>query len=340
MKKVIFLLILLIVAIVVLIGKGIADSKVKPSELPTAEKRTENSFTVLVDEGDVFYGDGKKFTRINDQQIELHNGTFIKTDLGKAQIILADNSVITIDQFTSIQITTETKKTTISQLYGKTWHRVRELIELGEYRVETDNTVAAVRGTVFGVVVGGDGSTEVYGVEDELEVIKGFKKPDGTWEILEKTELVHGNKAFIQPPRDTSIQKDLMEVVMIKSDWYLDNRVRDEVLEIESRQQIIDFLKRIRLTPEGIEQMYEEKEEYQNLAEANLNDTGVTPTPTPIPTPTLTPSVTHTPTQTPTPTPTPTPDVRGTSSQNPTPTPTPSPTFIFRLNQIPKIILK
>ena len=230
MKKASIVLVVFLIAVAVLINKGIVDEAIKPSALKPADQNTEDAFTVLVEEGNVYFGDGTKYTHITESEIMLPNNTFVKTEEGYAQIILNNNSVISLDKFTSIQITSEINKTKISQLYGNTWHRIQELAKIGEYRVESNNTIAAVRGTIFSFSVDKEGNSEVEVIENEVEVTKGIKRGD-KWEVLVKQVIAAKHRAQIkndlEKKYDVIERKETDEV----SEWHQINILKDQQIK-------------------------------------------------------------------------------------------------------------
>ncbi len=100
--------------------------------------------------------DGKDL-EITNNEIEVKVGDKIATgDKGVAYLLFADNSSVTIDSNTEIEIQAETNnsdnfQTKLFQSIGRTWMRVENLTgKKADFEVETPNTIAAVRGTQFG----------------------------------------------------------------------------------------------------------------------------------------------------------------------------------------------
>ena len=79
------------------------------------------------------------------------NQTIVHTKIGKASVLLPDNSTISLDVNTEITVNYSTTKTSIYQTLGTTYHRVQALITGDTYQVQTPGTLAAVRGTQFAV---------------------------------------------------------------------------------------------------------------------------------------------------------------------------------------------
>lgn len=245
MKKVTMLLAIFAVVLLLLVRKSISDEEIRPSNVKLPINEENQNFTLIVTSGDVLYGDGEIFTRVETEEIELPNKTFVKTDEGTADIILPNNSVITMDSFTSIQLVFTDERTTLKQLYGNTWNRIKDLASMGEYRVETDNTIAAVRGTVFSVNVDKAKNTEVHVVESLVEVTKGVKKPDQTWEVIEKELIEQGRFAKVETPRDAKMLKNEIPEAMKVSNWYTGNQALDQqMMQIESKEELKKIIRK------------------------------------------------------------------------------------------------
>lgn len=229
--KIGFLFILFIVSIGFLLNKGISDEFVKPSELANLINSKDQVFTVASFTGDVYFGDGVKFTKLTVEETIFPNKTYIKTDNGTAQILLSDNSIINLDSFTNIQIDFETDKLNVKQLYGRTWHRIKDIVSYGEYRVVTDNTITSVRGTIFSVTIDYNGNTDIHVIESEVEVIKGEKRADGTWEILDKGLFKAGERARVWKKRDILIERGTNDREFLNSPWYRNNTNSRDLLK-------------------------------------------------------------------------------------------------------------
>lgn len=242
MKKVILLTALFLIALGFLLKKGITDDQIQPSSLESETQDMEAAFTVIVTEGNVYYGDGNRYTIINQEQVELPNNTFVKTEDGTAQIILKDNSVISLDTFTAIQIIEEENSTKLKQLYGNTWNRIKDITKLGEFKIETNNTIAAVRGTIFGVNVEKDDSTSVYVIDSNVDITKGVKTEEG-WKIIEQNNLEKDDNAYIVNSELIPIDKTLVTDEFKESEWYLENReIDNSIYTISNRKELIKYL--------------------------------------------------------------------------------------------------
>lgn len=77
------------------------------------------------------------------------NNAIVHTGVGKASVLLPDNSSFSLDENTEITINYTEKKISMYQSFGTTYHRVQKLLTGSSYQVQTAGTLAAVRGTKF-----------------------------------------------------------------------------------------------------------------------------------------------------------------------------------------------
>ncbi len=136
----------------------------------------ESNAILLIDDGEAFIktSEDGEYVEAEDQQ-ELYEGSFIKTSEGsESHLILLNNSVVSLDQSTEIQLATlpteKENETFIKQFVGNAWHRVGELSGTGSYEVETPNAIAAVRGTIFGTIISELGNDEIFSIENIVSV--------------------------------------------------------------------------------------------------------------------------------------------------------------------------
>lgn len=171
--------------------------------------------TLIKEEGSVSFKkkESDQYTELSQDEVKLENGSFIKTDADSyARVFLPDNSMISMDVNTEIQINFEDNKTNIEQLVGKTWHRVQTLTNGEEYKVQTPNTVAAVRGTIFGVGVDNDTTSRVF-VEENRVNVGG------------EIDLEEGKQANAI---DDDLSEQETDAALKASFWYQRNKIIDE----------------------------------------------------------------------------------------------------------------
>lgn len=172
------------------------------------------------DEG-VQYKTTGDYQDLEDEQIELTSGTFIKTSDGGAQILLEDNSLISLDANTEIQINFSDTGTDLLQLAGNTWHRIEKLTSGEGYQVETPNLLAAVRGTEFGVLTPFDDQSEVFSVKSTLQVGKLKKTEDGMTDF-DESFLLEPDMWFTNVKGETMLEHTPSDI--ISGSWYTKNQ--------------------------------------------------------------------------------------------------------------------
>lgn len=116
-----------------------------PSETLPIKLIKEEGFVTWKKEGD------KEYVRVEENELMIPNDVYVKTAAGRGYVILPDNSSIALNQNTEILVSYKKEKISITQLLGSTYHRVMSLSVGSEYEVGTPGTLAAVRGTKFGV---------------------------------------------------------------------------------------------------------------------------------------------------------------------------------------------
>lgn len=205
-----------------------------------------SNITLVRESGKVSYKESEKdqYIELTDEEVNLKNGSFIKTEADSfARVFLPDNSLISIDVSTEIQVNFEDNKTNIQQLIGKTWNRVQTLTEDGEFKVKTPNTVAAVRGTIFGVGVDDDNNSRVFSIENVINV---GKYEDDPTNLLENIDIKEGTIAEVT--KEETLEINLGDISEEFSDtfWYKRNLIIDEewvkIKDLEG-VNLIDLLK-------------------------------------------------------------------------------------------------
>ncbi len=112
---------------------------------------TEGNISVYPQGGEVYFREPTQdnYEQINSAEKLVVSDTFIKTSLAYAEVLLPDNSLISIDKNTELQISYQDGKTSIRQFFGSTWHNVQKLVENKTYEIETSTAIAKVKGTSF-----------------------------------------------------------------------------------------------------------------------------------------------------------------------------------------------
>lgn len=219
-KKILIILIIVFTFTVIAVGGAFyVHSKNNPK------------FVLVKESGNVFYKEplGTEYLALSNLEIPLPSGSFIKTENNSyARVFLPDNSLISIDQATEIQITIDKKNVGIDQLIGKTWNRVQTVSKGGEYKVETPNTIAAVRGTIFGVGVDNENLSRVFVEESNVEISR-YEFEEEIQRILESTGLTENEIAeIIRDSESFRIEKRTTEDNFKNTFWYKRNKIIDE----------------------------------------------------------------------------------------------------------------
>ncbi|MBT4936573.1 FecR domain-containing protein, partial [Candidatus Peregrinibacteria bacterium] len=159
---------------------------------------------------------------------------------------LAPNSEIIIKKLDFNPDTLE-RKVRIKALSGAVWSKVVKLISSNSgFEVETNTTVAAVRGSAFNVEVGSDGTTEVVATEHTVwfEVIDPETK-----ETLKTTTITEGKKlevaeSIIQDAKERMKQRDLEKK----------NKVEKPLNEEGDNEENIEGLEKVEIPEEEFEE--------------------------------------------------------------------------------------
>jgi len=119
------------------------------------------------------------------QDVKLKEKDIIKTEDGKATVILYNSVIIMLEPNTIITLEDLTKKNPkVEQIEGKTWNKFIKVAGVEEYTIKSGNSVASVRGTFFGIeddkIMVSEGEVE-YAVDEEIF----FVTED---EVVEETE--------------------------------------------------------------------------------------------------------------------------------------------------------
>ncbi len=192
-------------------------------------KTKDSSFTIKANE--------------NVETAYIPSGSEIETQQNSiAHVIFPDNSIMSIDQNTKVQINYNDKKISIFQIAGNTWHRVKKLINITDYSVETPTALASVRGTIFGVQINQD-ETSVYVKEHTVEVAK-IQKQDGKTKILEKVNVNEGDISFVK--QKEKIQKQKFDKQKLKDKVNLKFIQENEQIENIDPEQFIQKVKQIK----------------------------------------------------------------------------------------------
>jgi hypothetical protein len=221
-------------------------------------KAKAQNFVLVVEEGVVNYRNSETgdYSKVDSEEAEFKSGTFIKTDENSfAQIYLPDNSIVSLDASTEIQVVLETKGITIDQLVGNTWHRVWELTEGESYDVKTPTTIASVRGTIFSVDFNEEENSSIVLVEENTVEVN---ECEDAKLMLEEGKIAQINKFNTQCDSSDS---DTFEELK-NTDWYKKNKMGDEIFKelraknIKNRKEFRkQFIQKLKENPEYIQKL-------------------------------------------------------------------------------------
>jgi len=219
--------IIVVIAILAILGIGAYLLATKTTVLSSLGVGSSNApkFTLVKESGTVSYKEKEtdQYKELTNEEMDLVSGSFIKTDADSyARVFMPDNSLISIDQSTEIQINFQDNKTDITQLIGKTWNRVQTITQGGEFKVQTPNTVAAVRGTIFGVGVDDDNHSRVFSIEHTINVEDKNNKSDNKDVSDGKIAEVNNDTG------DTKVNLGDIPADFKNSFWFKRNLVIDE----------------------------------------------------------------------------------------------------------------
>lgn len=200
------------------------------------------------------------------------NQAIVHTNIGKASVLLPDNSSISLENNTEITVNFSEKNTTIYQNMGATYHRVEKLLSGATYQVQTAGTLAAVRGTRFAVKYDVKSKkTKVAVTENKVEVATIPKASGTTTPPAVESVLVEAGKtvsvetfAVITKEKPSAMQivdtnKDTEMRVYVEEQKKVDIQI--DILKKESTGKE-EFRKEIKRT------LFNDKEE-DSLKDAN-----------------------------------------------------------------------
>ncbi len=180
----------------------------------------KDSFFLIREEGDIFFKntETESYLTLSQDEISLQNGSYIKTgEFSSAHVILPDNTVISLDEKTELQINLADEGIEIFQFLGKTWNRVETLTNGKKFEIKSGDAVAAVRGTIFHFEVNADGTKGIKVVEHSVALSNTAQ------EILTNEE----ESGVVSV--EGKITKGTIPESFLKSRWYIRNKVLDQI---------------------------------------------------------------------------------------------------------------
>lgn len=223
-------------------------------------------FTLYKISGDVSYKKGEEsaFVSLQAEKVFLPYASTVKTTDGKATVVLEDKSIITIKENTEIVVNYTEQGFSILQSFGKTYHRVKTLLQGKTYEVRTPTTLAAVRGTKFGVSnKEGENTTKISVTENKVGVrdVQATSTTETEETVVEegKTATVEGgDKKEEVKVGSTKDEKEMS--ALIEEETILDE-VYDSLSETDNDE---DFKQKVEEIIDGIRKEEDKRTEDDN----------------------------------------------------------------------------
>lgn len=225
----------IVVALIAVLGIGGYILKNNKTEVPASSQtdmtpivgtanRTPATVSVL-DKG-VFVIDTKT---ANNNQVEVTSSTTVelattvKTNSDGRALVAMESGKIIVDKDSELALADLPKGQTSGTLNaGSVWSQVEKIFDKGEfYEIKTQNTVASVRGTSFGVSIK-NGETTVYVTKG---IVKVTPKKDGVLEDDKSLMITAGNKATVDI--NGNISSQLLGTDDMRTEWYTLNNPID-----------------------------------------------------------------------------------------------------------------
>ena len=288
-----------------------------------AKSQEVSAAVLLVEYGEVYTSEtDQNYKLVTQEELEIISGTFVKTALSSAHILLPNNSVISLDENTVIQLNFGQSSIDIKQIIGNTWHRLENLSGTNSsYQVSTQTAIAAVRGTEFGVSVIDTGTTQEtdFMVTENAITATQITLKNGNIEKFNTKDVESGKYCKIKDP---SVSQTWPIIDM--PDSIKESRLYNKHVFISG------FLKDLRKTRPMREVMKEmiKNQELFNFREGTVQGEELESSPE------ITATVSPTPISSLTPTPTPKTASPTATARPLQPTPTPNPAFVEEYKSI------
>jgi inner membrane protein involved in colicin E2 resistance len=203
-----------------------------------SDSKNDNNFTLIKEEGAVSYKlpGQQDYIVMEEEEKELPDQSSIKTaEDGLAHLILPNNSMSSLDSNTEIQVNIPNNQVSLQLLSGSTWNRINSLVNT-EFKVESANALATVRGTKFWMTSENDIESSGIGtIESSVEIED--KTDNNSQTILEE-----GNTALIQNKK--KIQLNKLNSSRQKTKWFQRNLEIDKEFNKGNVKEINQKIKR------------------------------------------------------------------------------------------------
>ena len=273
---------------VVLVGLSLIALKFfgKELNLETSIGKDETTALLVVSTSSMTVTRDGTPTTLSDGTHDLLPGDNVKTDeAGTGYIVFSDNSTLSLDKNSEITLeevnqSDDTFIIKVTQLAGRTWSRVENLFgKKTEYEVETPNTIAAVRGTVFGCDVTSISESTCYAIEHSISLkLKNLDSEDNEIVLDEGNQFTNNDEEIDEELDIEEIKRKVSTLDEKIETWKTYNEClteKSEELLNSDEQKVIDFLK------ENIDKLVCGDE----VTDTEVPTETVTPTPEPVDTP-------------------------------------------------------
>lgn len=258
---------IIVLIIVVVIGAGIAYF-IMPAKTAAA--------TLYIKQGAVEVKTNGEWGAAQNQ-IKLKVGDSVRTlDDGIASIIFYYSSVVRMDSNTVITIQNlKSNNISVKQETGKLWTKVLMLAGVEtRFDVETPTTVATIRGTAFGTVIGAD-STDIIVSQGTVKV-KSYELKENVMNFLAEQDINANEQAIVLKNMLDNVQKGAVQEGYLN--WIREHKIEDigflkelKILEVYKYEKIINLAKsKLGVTDEQIKDyiaQYMSEDEYKKEIE-------------------------------------------------------------------------
>ncbi len=198
MKRIIPIIVFLVVLVFGSLWYYQSNKTIEQMEAVGVKTQENNEQTILLypERGDVSFKatPNDEWKKVTVSPTVIPNQSIVQTGIGKASVLLPDNSSISLEENTEITVNYTPQAISVYQNLGTTYHRVEALITGKTYQVQTAGTLAAVRGTKFAVKYDiKTKKTKIAVTEHKVEV-SSIPKTVGTTTIPAQIVMVEEGK--------------------------------------------------------------------------------------------------------------------------------------------------
>ncbi|PIT92795.1 MAG: hypothetical protein COU08_00505 [Candidatus Harrisonbacteria bacterium CG10_big_fil_rev_8_21_14_0_10_42_17] len=230
---------------------------------------------------------GGTFERIDRQERAIEGDEIKTTETGRASLAYANNTVSTLGKNAHITIKNLANSGNVSRLElltGGLWSKIERVSGKGEfYEVQTENMVAAVRGTVFATLVK-DGISSLFVLESKVQA---KARNPLTKEIIPGTDIAvtAGSKIIINNANLPSKEHPIEILPISWEDLELDIIKQNITEKLRNSDALKDIRKPDSTTGTPVRPTPPSENSTTQPSEGGNTEPIITPQPTPAPTP-------------------------------------------------------